>query len=162
MKNFKKVLTSFILVFSIVLLVACGGGEKSKSFYKSENGSEMTVKVKYKDDIVNSINIDAKMSYKSLKIENKEQAKLMFSMVTGIIGNIEGVKLDVDYGDSDATIKVSIDLNKIDPEKLKQLAGSFGGKVSEKSSGELEEGLKKIKSFKELEKSLLEAGFKEK
>ena len=129
MKNFKRIFTSLILVFSIIFLVACGG-EKSKTFYKSEDGTEMTVKVKYKDDTVNSINIDAKMSYKSLKIENKEQAKLMFSMVTGIIGNIEGVKLDVDYGDSDATIKVSIDLNKIDPEKLKQLAGSFGGKVS--------------------------------
>lgn len=162
MKNFKRIFTSFILVFSIVVLVACSGGEKSKSFYKSENGSEMTVKVKYKDDTVNSMNIDAKMSYKSLEIENKEQAKLMFSMLTGVIGSVEGVKFDVDYGDSDATIKVSIDLNKIDPEKLKALAGSFGGKVSEKSSGNLEEGLKKIKSFKEVEKSLLEAGFKEK
>ena len=49
MKNFKRILTSFMLIFSIILLIACGG-EKSKTYYMSENGSEMTVKVKYKDE----------------------------------------------------------------------------------------------------------------
>ena len=80
MKNFKRILTSFMLIFSIILLIACGG-EKSKTYYMSENGSEMTVKVKYKDDVVNELDIDAKMSYKSLDVENQEQAKLLFSMI---------------------------------------------------------------------------------
>ena len=161
MKNFKRILTSFMLIFSIILLTACGG-EKSKTYYMSENGSEMTVKVKYKDDVVNELDIDAKMSYKSLDVENQEQAKLLFSMIKSMGASLEGIKFDVEYGNNEATLKVNIDLNKVNPEKLKALAGSFGGKVSEKSSGELEKGLNKIKNFKELEKSLLEAGFKEK
>ena len=106
----------------------------------SENGSEMTVKVKYKDDVVNELDIDAKMSYKSLDVENQEQAKLLFSMIKSMGASLEGIKFDVEYGNNEATLKVNIDLNKVNPEKLKELAGSFGGKVSEKSSGELKKG----------------------
>lgn len=162
MKKFKRIFVSFILVFSIIFLVACGG-EKTKTFYKTEiDGNEVTINVKYKDDTVNLLDFKAKTDFKAVNIENKEQAQFMFSMVKGILGNIEGIKFDVDIGDSYATIEVNLDFNKIDFEKLKTLAGSFGGQVSKNFSGELDEGIKKIRSFKELEKSLLEAEFKEK
>ncbi len=39
----------------------------------AKNGSEITVKVKYKDEVVNELDIDAKMSYKSVDVENQEK-----------------------------------------------------------------------------------------
>ena len=51
MKNIKRIITSFILVFSILFLSACGG-VKSKTYYIEKDGREITVKVKHKDDNV--------------------------------------------------------------------------------------------------------------
>lgn len=152
MKNFKKVLTSLVLVFAIVL-VGCSGEKKSK-FVKEENGDVVNITVHHKSNKVNKVNVDGTMNYKNNKVENAEQAKMAFSMISGMVNNINGVKLDVNYGENEATINFSVDFNKIDQNQLKQLMGSFGD-----SSQNLEKEFEELREFDKMESKLKESGF---
>ena len=161
MKNIKRIITSFILVFSILFLSACGG-VKSKTYHIEKDGREITVKVKHKDDNVNEIDIEARLSYGLLMVQNQEQAKVLFSLVKSMSTKLEGIKFEVDYAEKDFKLKVNVDVNKVDVNKVKGCISLLGEKVPKSITENVDEVSKKVKSFKELKETLLKAGFKEK
>lgn len=156
MKNIKRMLTTFIFAFSIIILVACSKGS-SKTYVINENGNEATVKIEHKDNVVKKIDIVSKISYSAMDIENEEQAKLMLSMVSSTVTNMTGVKIDAKYSEKEANINVNVDFDKLDFEKIKKVVATFG-----EVPKDFDEKVSQIKEFKFLESKLLEAKFTEK
>lgn len=156
MKNIKRMLTTFIFAFSVIILVACSKGS-SKTYVINENGNEVTVKIEHKENVVKKIDIVSKISYSAMNIENEEQAKIMFSTINSTVTDIAGIKLDAKYNEKEANINVNVDFDKLDFEKIKKVIGAFGALPED-----FDEKVNQIKDFKFLESKLLESKFTEK
>ena len=50
MKNLKRIITSFVLLFTIVILASCSSGGQTKSYYFENEEITSTIKVNYKED----------------------------------------------------------------------------------------------------------------
>ena len=151
MKNLKKLLTSFVLIFAIVIFTACSSGGQTKTYF--------FVKVNYKEDTIKAIDAEVKISYKNLGVENEEQAKAMASMAANFVNSIEGFKYELKYNDTGIVANISIDFTKID---INKFSGLLGTKLSEEEVEQAKEKIKESLSFKEFEKNILKYGFKEK
>lgn len=83
-------------------------------------------------------------------------------MVKSMSTKLEGIKFEVDYAEKDFKLKVNVDVNKVDVNKVKGFISLLGEKVPKSITENVDEVSKKVKSFKELKETLLKAGFKEK
>ena len=159
MKNFKKLITSFVLLFTIVIFTACSSSGQTKTYYFNENDTECTVKVKHEGDTIKTIDADININYKTIGVENKEQAEVMGSMAGNFVNSIDGLKYEIKYNSEGLKANVSIDFTKIDIDKF---SGLLGMKLSEEEIQQAKEEIRKSFSLQEFEKNLLKLGFKEK
>ena len=109
MKNLKKLLTSFVLLFTIVILASCSSGGQTKTYFFENEEITSTVKVNYEEDTIKAIDAEVKISYKNLGVENEEQAKAMASMAANFVNSIEGFKYELKYNDTGIVANISID-----------------------------------------------------
>jgi hypothetical protein len=158
-KNLKRIITSFVLLFTIVILASCSSGGQTKTYFFENEEITSTVKVNYKEDTIKAIDAEVKISYKNLGVENEEQAKAMASMAANFVNSIEGFKYELKYNDTGIVANISIDFTKID---INKFSGLLGMKLSEEEVEQAKEKIKESLSFKEFEKNILKYGFKEK
>lgn len=160
MKNLKRIITSFVLLFTIVILASCSSGRgQTKTYFFENDEITSTIKVNYEEDTIKAIDAEVKISYKNLGVENEEQAKAMASMAGNFVNSIEGFKYELKYNDTGIVANISIDFTKID---INKFSGLLGTKLSEEEVEQAKEKIKESLSFKEFEKNILKYGFKEK
>lgn len=155
MKN-RKLLTFFMLVISILFLVACQSKqavkEKVSYFELSQNGSTIGLTYYYKGDKVTRQSAQTKASYTAIGVDSKEAAKEKLSSVTKQYQGVKGLKESIDYKDDHILETVEVDYTKADMKQLSKIQGiaiaTDDGKVPD------------YISYKKTKKMLEDQGFK--
>lgn len=158
MKNFKKIASSFLLTFVVLIAVACGNGEKN-STYNLETPNEKTNVILYhKDGNVNKIEADSvvPINMKAMLPEQQAQFKQAIENVEKVVKELNGVEVKFDSKDSEFSVKMTVDYSKVDFEQLKEFSTK-----RESRALPLRE-LEKLNSLKEAESVLTKGGFKKK
>lgn len=150
----KQLLVSFVTVFSLITLIACGSQEKKMSFQRIDQNLQYDLRLTYyyKGDIVTKQTTDSFWSYKTLGATKKEDVKDRIDKASQMYQNIEGIKEKVTYEEKGVKETVEINFNKVDFDKLATLPGMYTDKNTRKS--------KKI-SMKASKELLTSKGFKE-
>lgn len=155
MKN-RKLLTFFMLVISILFLVACQSKqavkEKVSYFELSQNGSTIGLTYYYKGDKVTRQSAQTKASYTAIGVDSKEAAKEKLSSITKQYQGVKGLKESIDYKDDHILETVEVDYTKADMKQLSKIQGiaiaTDDGKVPD------------YISYKKTKKMLEDQGFK--
>ena len=150
----KQLLVSFVTVFSLITLIACGSQEKKMSFQRIDQSLQYDLRLTYyyKGDIVTKQTTDSFWSYKTLGATKKEDVKDRIDKASQMYQNIEGIKEKVTYEEKGVKETVEINFNKVDFDKLATLPEMYTDKNTRKS--------KKI-SMKASKELLTSKGFKE-
>ena len=150
----KQLLVSFVTVFSLITLIACGSQEKKMSFQRIDQNLQYDLRLTYyyKGDIVTKQTTDSFWSYKTLGATKKEDVKDRIDKASQMYQNIEGIKEKVTYEEKGVKETVEINFNKVNFDKLATLPGMYTDKNTRKS--------KKI-SMKASKELLTSKGFKE-
>lgn len=150
----KQLLVSFVTVFSLITLIACGSQEKKMSFQRIDQNLQYDLRLTYyyKGDIVTKQTTNSFWSYKTLGATKKEDVKDRIDKASQMYQNIEGIKEKVTYEEKGVKETVEINFNKVDFDKLATLPGMYTDKNTRKS--------KKI-SMKASKELLTSKGFKE-
>ena len=145
----KQLLVSFVTVFSLITLIACGSQEKKMSFQRIDQNLQYDLRLTYyyKGDIVTKQTTNSFWSYKTLGATKKEDVKDRIDKASQMYQNIEGIKEKVTYEEKGVKETVEINFNK-----LVNLPGMYTDKNTRKS--------KKI-SMKASKELLTSKGFKE-
>ena len=150
----KQLLVSFVTVFSLITLIACGSQEKKMSFQRIDQNLQYDLRLTYyyKGDIVTKQTTNSFWSYKTLGATKKEDVKDRIDKASQMYQNIEGIKEKVTYEEKGVKETVEINFNKVNFDKLATLPGMYTDKNTRKS--------KKI-SMKASKELLTSKGFKE-
>lgn len=156
MKKFKKLSFSFILVFFMILSVACNSKSGNSSTYILEkNEGKVTVVLYHNNKDVNKVDLDAKLSEKELggiPIEVLNQIKQNISIIETAVKTVKGLDVKVNFNNDKIEIDFSVDYTSVDVEQLQSLVKMSGYSFSA-------EEIKQFRNFEKAEKSLLDAGF---
>lgn len=151
----KRVLTKLsqvLLVVGALLLVIAGCAKKTEktSFQKIANGVDSRVTYYYQDDKVTKQTTSNKITYTSLRVNNKAEAKKAVKDEVQKYNDTKGVTDKITYHDTYLQERVVVDLNKASVSDFLKLAGTYSNSSSSK---------KKYISFEKSEKLIKDQGF---
>ena len=147
MKNIRKVLMSFVLLFSMVVFVACSGGEKTTTFVKDVNGGSIEITYYHKDDKVTKQTTHSVIPYSAIGVGSKEQAEAdpRIKQIVDSYKDIKGIEHKIVYEADKFVEDVKVDFENLDTEKAKNMPGLI-------STGDVSKGVS-LKASAELLKS---------
>ena len=155
MKNFKKALLAFAMLFVVVLSTACSSKDatSTKTFVLDKNGLKTTVVYTYiekEDKIIKQETISEGTYAEFQPGKTKEEIKEMIEPIAKKFEGIKGLKYSIDYKDDSFVETIEIDYENLDYEKAKVALDE-----------EFQDPSKGIVSMKITEKALLEDGYVE-
>ena len=155
MKNLKRTLLAFAMLFVVALTTACSGSKTAtKTFVRENNGVKTTLTYTYNesDDKVIKQTSNTIAPYSGFNGLSKEEVKSRIEAAAKQYQGIKGLKESVTFNDDGFTEELEVDYENIDFEKARQLPGMiFSGDPS----------ANKV-SMKASEEMLLQQGFEEK
>ncbi|TYU22875.1 DUF1307 domain-containing protein [Listeria monocytogenes] len=149
MKMLKKGTAVLFVMVMVMMLVACGGKEETRTFTLSQNGVESKLVYTYKGDKVTKQTAENTMSYTALSVSSKEDAEKLLKETSDKFQNIDGLKEKIEYKDDKAIETIEVDYTKIASEDMNKIPGM--------ASGDASKGI----SMKESAKLLESQGYKE-
>lgn len=143
-----------LLVVATTLLIIAGCGKKTEkaTYQQVKNGVDSRVTYYYQDDKVVKQTTSNKITYTSLRSNNKSEAKDRIKDEVQKYNDTKGVKDKISYHDSYLNEHVSVDLNKASVNDFLKLSGD--NNTSDSSSK------KKYISLKKSEKLIKKQGYK--
>ena len=155
MKNLKKVLLAFAMLFVVVLSTACSSKDatSTKTFVLDKNGLKTTVVYTYiekEDKIIKQETISEGTYAEFQPGKTKEEIIEMIEPIAKKFEGIKGLKYSIDYKDESFVETIEIDYENLDYEKAKVALDE-----------EFQDPSKGIVSMKVTEKALLEDGYVE-
>lgn len=153
MKNLKKVLLAFAMLFVVVLSTACSSKDatSTKTFVLDKNGLKTTVVYTYiekEDKVIKQVTTNEGV-YASLNRSKEDVQKILDSIAAKYQG-IEGIKQSIDYQEDKFVETIEVDYENLDYEKSKVVMGTNF------------QDPKKVKiSLKKSEETLIKAGYQE-
>ena len=155
MKNLKKVLLAFAMLFVVVLSTACSSKDatSTKTFVLDKNGLKTTVVYTYiekEDKIIKQETISEGTYAEFQPGKTKEEIIEMIEPIAKKFEGIKGLKYSIDYKDDSFVETIEIDYENLDYEKAKVALDE-----------EFQDPSKGIVSMKVTEKALLEDGYVE-
>lgn len=153
-KNVPLKLTKILLVAAMMLLIIAGCGKKTEkaTFQQVKNGVDSRVTYYYQDDKVVKQTTDNKITYASLKANNKSEAKDQIKSEVQKYNDTKGVKDEIKYHDSYLKEKVSVDLKEASVDDFLKLSGETTSADSDSK--------KKYISFEKSEDLIKKQGYK--
>ncbi|HIZ96906.1 MAG TPA: DUF1307 domain-containing protein [Candidatus Ligilactobacillus excrementavium] len=155
-KNVSLKFTKILLVAAMMLLIIAGCGKKTEkaTFQQVKNGVDSRVTYYYQDDKVVKQTTDNKITYASLKANNKDEAKDQIKSEVQKYNDTKGVKDEIKYHDSYLKEKVSVDLKEASVDDFLKLSdqttSADSGKKKKYISFEKSEDLIKKQGFKKI------------
>lgn len=153
MKNLKKVLLAFAMLFVVVLSTACSSNDatSTKTFVLDKNGLKTTVVYTYiekEDKVIKQVTTNEGL-YASLNRSKEDIQKILDSIAEKYQG-IDGIKQSIDYQEDKFIETIEVDYENLDYEKSKVVMGTNF------------QDPKKVKiSLKKSEETLIKAGYQE-
>ena len=147
MKNLKKALLAFAMLFVVVLSTACSSKDatSTKTFVLDKNGLKTTVVYTYiekEDKVIKQVTTNEGL-YANLNRSKEDIQKILDSIAAKYQG-IDGIKQSIDYQED------KVDYENLDYEKSKVVMGTNF------------QDPKKVKiSLKKSEETLIKAGYQE-
>ena len=114
----KKVLCSILCGFILVGAVGCGSKEELKCTAQ-EDGSKGTLVGTFEKDSLKKMTMETTTTYDSEEDLESEYEMLQFTI--GIFNAMEGAEGSISKKGLSATMKISIDLNKMSSENLEDM-----------------------------------------
>lgn len=152
MKKLFAILTILLMAFTIS---SCGsnsqyGDNHSVTLKNTEDHKNITIKFEHKGDDITKLSQKEIIPFKSLGVDNANDAQALLDSKVDKIPSIEGYENKIKVTENNVVETIKIDFDKIDADKINEISGlNFIGDPSKNISLE--------KSIKELKKS----GFKE-
>ncbi|EHY61882.1 putative lipoprotein [Listeria monocytogenes FSL J1-208] len=150
MNLLKKGTMALFVMVMVVMLVACGEKEETKTYELSQNGATTKMTYTYVKDKVTKQTTENEMTYAALGFKNKEEAEKALKEISDKFQGVEGVKQGLEYKDDKVIETLEIDYEKTNAKELIKLPGFA-------ASGDIEGGI----SMKESSKMLESQGYKE-
>lgn len=153
MKNLKKVLLAFAMLFVVVLSTACSSNDatSTKTFVLDKNGLKTTVVYTYiekEDKVIKQVTTNEGL-YANLNRSKEDIQKILDSIAEKYQG-IDGIKQSIDYQEDKFIETIEVDYENLDYEKSKVFMGTNF------------QDPKKVKiSLKKSEETLIKAGYQE-
>lgn len=153
MKNLKKVLLAFAMLFVVVLSTACSSNDatSTKTFVLDKNGLKTTVVYTYiekEDKVIKQVTTNEGL-YANLNRSKEDIQKILDSIAEKYQG-IDGIKQSIDYQEDKFIETIEVDYENLDYEKSKVVMGTNF------------QDPKKVKiSLKKSEETLIKAGYQE-
>ena len=148
----KKIIALLTLLTLTLFLVACGNDSaNTRNFELKQGGVVSTVKYTVEGDKVMKQSAENVINYEAAGFPSKEVAKQQIDPISEQFQNIEGLTQSIEYEDTQAIERMTVDYQTVDFDEIKELPGmNFDEGVKEKGV-----------SMKESAKLLEEAGYKE-
>ena len=152
MKKLFAILTILLIAFTVS---SCGSNSQyadnqSVMLKNTEDHKNITIEFKHKGDDITKLSQKEIISFKSLGVDNANDAQALLDSKVDKIPSIEGYENKIKVTENNVVETIKIDFDKIDADKINEISGlNFIGDPSKNISLE--------KSIKELKKS----GFKE-
>lgn len=155
MKNIKRIVLTFAMLFFAVLATACSNNrETATKTYALEDSSLKTTQVftyiEKEDKIIKQVTISEGTYAEFQPGKTKEEIIEMIEPITKKFEGIKGIKYSIDYKDESFVETIEIDYENLDYEKAKVALDE-----------EFQDPSKGIVSMKITEKALLEDGYVE-
>ena len=160
----KKIVVGLLALLGAVVLVACGTGTKKSADFQllTQGQSDIRNHIEYQGDKMTLLKTTTTVLYSAIVANSKDDAKLMMEeQGSGDWDGIKGITHEVEYKDDRFIETTSVDLNKVDFDKLGELIplqtanGEKAKYLSYKLTKEnfLNQGFTEVKDgkFKELE-----------
>ena len=153
MKNLKKALLAFAMLFVVVLSTACSSKDatSTKTFVLDKNGLKTTVVYTYiekEDKVIKQVTTNEGL-YANLNRSKEDIQKILDSIAAKYQG-IDGIKQSIDYQEDKFIETIEVDYENLDYEKSKVVMGTNF------------QDPKKVKiSMKKSEELVTQQGFKE-
>lgn len=154
MKNLKRTLLAFAMLFVVVLTTACSGSKTAtKTFVRENNGVKTTLTYTYNesdDKVIKQTTINEGVYANIPNLKTKETVKAVLDPIAEKYQGIKGIKESIDYQEDKFVETLEVDYENLDYEKAKTIMGeSF-------------QDPKKVKiSMKKSEELVTQQGFKE-
>lgn len=148
----RKLIAAAAVSLLLASLTGCDSvpQEKSKTFTHTINGVNLSFTYHYAGDKVLRQDANNTLPYKSIGATSKEQAQALIEPMSNLYRGVKGVEQRIDYTDSYAQERISIDFTQAKISELCKLPGSTFTNCT----------LQEV-SMTESEKQLKEQGFKE-
>lgn len=152
MKKLFAILTILLMAFTIS---SCGsnsqyGDKHSVTLKNTEDHKNITIKFEHKGDDITKLSQKEIISFKSLGVDNANDAQALLDSKVDQIPSIEGYENKIKVTENNVVETIKINFDNIDADKINEIPGlNFIGDPNKNISLE--------KSIKELKKS----GFKE-
>ena len=154
MKNLKRTLLAFAMLFVVVLTTACSGSKTAtKTFVRENNGVKTTLTYTYNesdDKVIKQTTVNEGVYANIPNLKTKEAVKAVLDPIAEKYQGIKGIKESIDYQEDKFVETLEVDYENLEYEKAKTIMGeSF-------------QDPKKVKiSMKKSEELVTQQGFKE-
>lgn len=148
---FKKGLGILFALSILFLLGACGSDVETSEFELEENGVVMLMTYHHEGDEVIKQTAENTIPYTSLGVESEDEAKQFLEPQSEQMQGIDGLKEEIEYGDSEAKETVEVDYEELDMDQAKDVPGLM-------LDGDIENGI----SMEKTAEMLINQGFEEK
>lgn len=151
---YKKSIGLLIIIPFALMLGACSSDDdlETRTFELEEEGiaSEVTYYHNDDDEVVKQTTENI-IPYDALGLSSKDEAEEMLEAESDEMDDVEGITEEIEYDDDEATEKLEIVYDEIDPDEAEDLSGMM-------LEGDVENGVSMEKSAEIIE----EQGFEEK
>ena len=153
MKNIKRIVLSFTMIFFVVLATACSNSSETatKTFTLEDSGLKTTQVFTYiekEDKVIKQVTTNEGL-YANLNRSKEDIQKILDSIAAKYQG-IDGIKQSIDYQEDKFIETIEVDYENLDYEKSKVVMGTNF------------QDPKKVKiSLKKSEETLIKAGYQE-
>lgn len=145
----KKATILFSIFLLTLMLTACSGTEKTRTFEYDE-GISSSITYTYKGDKITYYTEQGVVPYAIMNWESKEEAKAFFDPIVEPFDNIDGVTHKIEYTETEAIEKITINYEEVVMDDIKHLLEVDSNK----------EDFKYL-SMKNTAKLILDEGYKE-
>lgn len=121
----KKVMGVMSIMFSVLLLMACGASEETKTYELDEDGFATTITFTHKGDELIKFTSQIAMQYDSIGLESKEEAQEVFAFEDFEEEEMAGITQDSEFTDLEYIDNTTIILNETDSDDVKYLLEPF-------------------------------------
>ena len=153
MKNIKRIVLTFAMLFFVVLATACSNSRETatKTYALEDSGLKTTQVFTYiekEDKVIKQVTTNEGL-YANLNRSKEDIQKILDSIATKYQG-IDGIKQSIDYQEDKFVETIEVDYENLDYEKSKVVMGTNF------------QDPKKVKiSLKKSEETLIKAGYQE-
>ena len=120
----KRIILGLLALLGAVVLVACGTGTKKSADFQllTQGQSDIRNHIEYQGDKMTLLKTTTTVLYSAIGANSKDDAKLMMEeQGSADWDGIKGITHEVEYKDDRFIETTSVDLNKVDFDKLGEL-----------------------------------------